>query len=180
MCAASACGDTGADLSVAPFSFSDTGDLHSGEFTSQICTASNADLSGAADEHRDHMTWPAIASASEKTSWCDVRQPILAVGKLLKAGWSISTYEGIPYLVSADGFSEIPLEFHKHSLEMKAEIRMPVHVSDELKQDEFLELGSAFTEQLLDNGMVMDYQDKTDRLTDPRRTWSARFLTGLL
>ena len=63
--------DTGADLSVAQFAFSDAGGSHSGEFASQVCAAS-----GTSQFRQLNIVTNDLAGHC--INFRDIKQPILA------------------------------------------------------------------------------------------------------
>ena len=101
--------DTGADISVAPLWCRDFG-VECAMINARQLSVRVQDDSGT---HLDFTDFFAISN---------VRQPILAVGKLLRHGWQILHVLGQPSLQSPDGAVNIRLQFRHNSLEVSGRV----------------------------------------------------------
>ena len=176
--------DSGADISVAPLSYREHGHRCSKSQPMKVHDASGNEM--IFRDIRELQLRVADRSGNvvdfvDRFLICDVKSPILAVGKLFQHGWSLSNDSHGLSLCSPDLLNQIPLGFNKNSLEFHADVRVLKVMPVEVKVNDFIALGSGWTEDMIPGwnvatcGNPVHSAFKADTFTNPAPCWESRF-----
>ena len=149
--------DSGADISVMPLEFAFMGTNCSMAEDVVVQDASGNDMGkhGMREIELDVVdTHGNTVQFKDRFLISDVRQPILAVGKLLRRGWSIIHADQEPQLCNPDNTCRVSLSFSKNSLQVDAHVRVLKVCPVNLELGEFLQLGSGWTSELQEGWSV--------------------------
>ena len=117
--------DSGADLSCVPLSYSKAGEKVAKAFSAQVRDAQGSKMKVAAQRNiqfrivsRDGRP----ITLREKCIATGVSQPLLSLGRLIKAGWYPSRDDYGMFLVHQQTGAEIPMQFRGNSLSVDASV----------------------------------------------------------
>ena len=195
--------DTGADVSVAPLWLERRGEHQQDWCGAQIRNANGGEMITRGIRRMSLSMYDVqgdVVSFKEDFVVCNVNQPILAVGKLLRAGWRLGQEPGHGMcLVCPAGTTKVPIAFSKNSLEAQAFVRVvgerssssrrlpgipeeqceaQAEASPALQVEKFMQLGQGYDMHLIPGWSVTElghpvhFAEKTDKLVDGSAAWN--------